>query len=261
MCRYALWGFILAAGPCFAFLIGNPAQPDLTLSSVVRDDSENCALRVAYLDDYIYSMHVKNEYNFGPSNEKPPVVQLSTDAALITLNLWKRLDIYGIVGSSQLQMDEEIYTRNEFSWGVGGKILFFSNDNLRFGCDFKYFQSDQKPQFLVVSGMPFNIASDWTIVYEEYEAALGAAYQTTWLCPYINATYITSKIRPRPFSFLVDVPGMSEPSEASIHSFDAIRRWGLAVGATLIGGSKITFAIESRFFNQNAIDANLEVRF
>ncbi len=259
--KTAIASLLCLSSPACAFVIGNPAQPELTQSSLIRTEPSNWALRAAYVDDFIYALHVKNEFDFGPTNEKPPLVQFSTDAALITLTLWNRLDLYGIIGSSKLRMDDEIYTNSQLSWGFGTKILFFSGESLRIACDFKYFQSDQNPLFLVVDHMPLNVASDWTIRYEEYQASVGASYQTSWLCPYLHLTYIATKIKPTPFTFLVDVPGFNEPMDASIHSFDGIRRWGMAVGATLVGGSKITLAVESRFFNQNAVDANLEVRF
>lgn len=259
--RLFVFIFLPLASMLHSFVIGNPAQPALCSASLIYDYSQNISFRAAYLDDYVYSQHVKNEFDFGPSNEKPPLVRFSTDAALLTLNLWKRLDLYGIVGSSKLQMDEEIYTRRELAWGVGGKLLFYNNGTVRFGCDFKYLQSDQRPLYLVVSGQPYNIASDWTLRYREYQAAIGLAVQAGFICPYINLTYLITKIEPHPFVFLVDVPGSSEPMDASIHSFDGIRRWGMAVGATLLAKSKGTLAIESRFFNQNAIDASLEFRF
>ena len=39
------------------------------------------------------------------------------------------------------------------------------------------------------------------------------------------------------------------------------RRWGLALGATLIDSRKATLAVEWRAFNQNSIDVSGEVRF
>jgi hypothetical protein len=247
--------------PLHAFMIGNPAQPTLLDASVVYNFSHNISFRAAYLDDYVYNQHVKNEFEFGPSNEKPPLLRFSTEAALLTLNLFQRLDLYGIVGSSKMQMDHEIYTKRELAWGFGGKLIFLSWDCFRLGCDLKYFQSDQHPLYLVVTGVPFNIVSDWEIRYREYQAALGASYQAGWICPYIHLTYITTKLEPHPYTFLVNVPGVDEPVDATIQSFDGRHRWGMAVGATLIAGSKSTLALESRFFNQNGIDASIEFRF
>jgi hypothetical protein len=35
----------------------------------------------------------------------------------------------------------------------------------------------------------------------------------------------------------------------------------MAVGATLVMGDKGTLSVESRFFNQNGINASLEIKF
>ena len=72
---------LLFAARIYSFVVGNPAQPDLTLASLIRTDETSWALRIAYVDDYIYALHVQDEFDFGPSNEKPPLVRFSTDAA------------------------------------------------------------------------------------------------------------------------------------------------------------------------------------
>lgn len=247
----------LSTLPLNAFFIGNPAQPALLTSSLIYKISDNFSFRAAYLDDYVYGQHVQNAFN----TEKPPLLRLSTDAALLTLNFFKRLDLYGIVGSSSMQMDQEVYTKREFAWGVGGKLIFMTLDSFRMGCDFKYFETNQKPLYLIQSGTPYNIVSDWHILYTEYQAAVGASYQTSLICPYVQVTYIVTKIDPHPYKYLVSVPGYSEPAESKTRCFEGIRKWGMAVGATLLAGNKSTLAVESRFFNQNGIDASLEFRF
>jgi len=252
---------VLLAVQLSAFMIGNPAQPALLMDGAFFGESPTWSFRVAFLDDYVYAQHFQSEF-FGALDEKPPVLTLSTDAALLTLNLHKWVDFYGIVGSAKLQMDEEIYTRRELAWGVGTKVVLYTWRNLRIGCDFKYFESNQKPLYFVSSGKALDIITrNVYLHYREIQGSLGISYKTTLLCPYIQCSYIGSKIEPHPGSFLVNVPGFSDPMDASMGSFIPKTRWGMAVGATLIAGAKGTLALESRFFNQNAIDASLELRF
>jgi hypothetical protein len=253
--------FLFLSGKLYSFAIGNPAQPALLTDGVIHGPTKTWAFRVAYFDDYVYAQHVKNEFNFGSVGDKPPVVTLSTDAAQITLNIRKWIDLYGIVGSAKLQLDQEIYTRRELAWGLGLKLMIYRVGNLRFGCDVKYFQTNQKPLYLVSSGLPLDVITNWYLRYKETQAALGLSYKAGFICPYINASYIVTKIEPQPFSFLVNVPGSPDPMDAFVHSLDGNRRWGMAVGATLLAGAKGTFAVESRFFNQNGLNASLEVRF
>ena len=257
---YSILFFAFFIFPLFAFQIGNPAQPALIDQGVFTKEGMPWSLRVAYLDDFVYSQHFSNELIL--ADEKPPVVQLTTDAALLTLNFRQWIDLYGILGGTKLQMDQELYTKREFSWGIGTKIVVFTIDQFRIGCDFKYFQTEQRPLFLVSSGLPLNIISkDFNISYSEYQGSFGASYEGSVICPYIQVSYLKAEVTPSCRRFLVSYPGISEPIEPSIQSFTGKQRWGGAVGASLRMGHKGTFSIESRFFNQNAIDAAIELKF
>ncbi len=253
--------YFLAAAQSWAFVCGNPAQPDLMPKGVVPFKNKVWSLRVAFLDDYVYSQHFNGEFDIGPVEEKPPSVSIASETAQITLNYAQRLDIYGLVGSSKLQMDQEVFARRQFSWGLGAKAIAFELNCFRIGADFKYFQSDQKPLFLVSSGLALEIESDLMLFYREYQGSFGLSYQSGIFCPYINGTYINSKINPNQYGFLVLVPGVEEPMDATIRSFAGINAWGMAVGATLVMGEKGTLSVESRFLNQNGINASLEIKF
>ena len=256
-----LIGCLLTAVQCWSFVCGNPAQPGLMTKGLVPFKTEVWALRVAFLDDYMYSQHIHGEFEVGTTEEKPPVASLSSETAQLTLSFQRRLDIYGLLGSSTLQMDEEVFSRRQFSWGIGAKAIVFELDCFRIGADLKYFQTEQKPLFLVSSGLALDIESNLMLKYREYQGSFGMSYQSGIFCPYINGTYINTKIDPNQYGFLVNVPGFEEPMDASIRSFVGTNAWGMAVGATLVMGEKGTLAVESRFFNQNGINASLEIKF
>jgi hypothetical protein len=252
---------LLSAAQTWPFVCGNPAQPGLVSKGVVPFRNQIWALRVAFLDDYVYSQHFKGEFEKANLEDKPPVFSLASETAQITLSYRRRFDLYGLVGSSKLQIDQEVFARRQLSWGIGAKAIVFELDCFRIGADLKYFQSDQKPLFLVSSGFALDIESNLMLFYREFQGSFGLSYQSGIFCPYINGTYINAKIEPNQFTFLVQVPGFDEPMDATITSFVGRNVWGLAVGASLVMGKKGTLSVESRFFNQNAINAALEIKF
>ncbi len=252
--------FLVAANSVTAFVSGNPAQPSLICQGMVGERNEKFSIRMAFLDDYIYAQHFVECDDEG-TNEKPPVAKMSTEAGVVTFNFRKRIDLYGIFGSSRLQMDQEIFGRRQFAWGLGTKATIFQMDCFRVGCDFKYFTTTQDPLYLVCSGIPLDVVSDLDLKYKEYQASLGLAYQSGIFCPYLLGTYLNSKINPNTHYFLIRDPGSNELIEPQIHSFVTAVSWGMAVGATLVMGNKGILSVESRFFNQNGIDATLEIRF
>lgn len=247
-----------------AMEIGNPAQPVLQKKGVVIEDPKKWSFRLAYLDDYVYRMRFKDAYllsSLEPSSV-PTFAKLSTTAGLITLNFANRIDFYSILGSAQIQIDKEIYTKRDFAWGVGGKILFAKVAKVHFGFDLKYFCTNQSPVFFVSEGFAYNILNDFKLRYTEIQGSLGATYKTKYIAPYLQLTYLISELTPNFITALVQYPLESTISlDANSKPVIGQRHWGMAVGATLLGSPKATLTVESRFINQNAIDVTGEIRF
>jgi hypothetical protein len=95
----------------------------------------------------------------------------------------------------------------------------------------------------------------------EYQGAMGASYRSGIFCPYLVATYLSAQIKPSQKKFLIRIPGMEDLVTANTNTYSNSHNWGMAVGGTLLMGEKGTLSIESRFINQNGIDASLEIRF
>ena len=243
-------------------LIGNPADPALMASGIFTTPAARCTLRATFLEDWVYRQRYKDEFNIAGTEKSASFATLATDAATVTLNFEDRIDLYGILGASQLQLNKEIFSRMQFSFGFGGKLVLFRTENFFIGLDAKYFQADQQPLFFVSEGLPLNLAGSFTLQYHETQFALGICYRILQIAPYIYATYLISKIDPSPMTALVRWPFNKDMLvDAVCKSVTAERRWGLALGATLLSANKATLSVESRMFNQNAIDVNLEVRF
>jgi len=245
-------------------LIGNPGQPVIQRYGVVRSAPSWWSFRAGYLSDYIYRAKFQDEFKFANTATSSSYIKLSTDAALITLNFKNVVDFYGIAGSARLQLDHEVYTNREFAWGFGGKFIFFRAGALRVGADFKYFETSQKPLYFVSDGFAYNIESDFHLQYSEIQAAIGMSYRIPLLSPYIQVTYLISKLEPHPYIAAVRLPQANfgdTPVDIISKSVIGQKRWGLAVGATIISAGKSSLTLESRMFNQNAVDLTGEIRF
>ena len=256
--------FFFLFSPCAlaAMLIGNPAEPALEKCGIFSPPDTWVSLRIAFLEDYVYRQRFEEEYKVAGVEHTQTYAKLSTNAGMATVNFEDRVDLYGIFGASRLQLNQEIYSKMQFSWGFGGKLILFEAKNLYFGLDIKYFAANQEAIYLLSQGLPFNIVGDFALNYSETQFALGTCYRHSLIAPYLYATYLISKINPDPAIALVRWPLDSTfLIDAEVRSVVARRRWGLAVGATLISGSKTTLSVESRMFNQNAINVNLDVRF
>ncbi len=258
--RGAFCFFILSVSSVSAMFTGNPAEPNIMKKGIFIRQSP-VSFRAGYLDDWVYKQRFQDEFKMEGVTHTRTFLKLSTYAGLLTLNVLNNLDLYGIVGSSRLQIDEEIFTKRALAWGVGGKLVLFKHRNFYFGADAKYFQTNQKPRYFVVEGQPFNIVSNYRLKYKEIQAALGMSYKAWMFVPYINATYILTHIDPEPAVLLVQFPDMDEIVDIESKSIICKKRWGMALGLTLVDCSKASLAFEWRVFNQNAINVNGEIRF
>lgn len=236
-------------------LVGNPAAPTLQTCSILNMRSSWWSFRAGYIDDWVYRQQSLD------IDEIATKVQLSTYAGLLTLNFIDRIDLYGLVGSSRMQIGKDIFTKRALGWGVGGKWILLKWPNFSIGSDFKYFETRQKPKYIVFEDLAYNIVSDLRLEYHEIQGALGICYHSCFLAPYINGTYLKATMKPNPATILVRLPFEDELGETTLSSISNEGPWGMAVGLSLIDQARMTLSFEWRLFNQNAIDWNFEIRF
>jgi hypothetical protein len=104
----------------WSFAIGNPGQPWLMMEGIFPVKTDYVSFRAAYLNDYVYSQQVQSQLDI-EGIDKPPINKLFSETALLTINLIRKLDLYGIVGTAKLQMDQEVYANQNLAWGAGTK--------------------------------------------------------------------------------------------------------------------------------------------
>ncbi len=246
-------------------LIGNPGDPAFSKIGVFSSPNAWCSLRLAVLEDYTYRQRFRDEPKIRGSDPSQTLAHFATHAALVTLNLEERIDFYGIFGTSRLQLNQEIYSDFQFSWGFGGKIVLFRTESFFISTDIKYFSSAQEPRYFICEGLPLNLvnlSNGFYLNYAETQYSLGMCLSSFSIAPYIYATYVIAKIDPNPSIALVRWPLSQDILiDIPLKSMVGFHRWGMAVGATLIDGDKSMLSVESRMFNENAVDINFSLRF
>lgn len=240
-------------------LVGNPGQPLLQPCGVLVPDA--CvSFRAGYLDDMVYKQRFKDEFPIEGEEPSNTHLKLSTYAGLFTLNL-SYIDLYGILGSSRLQVDEEIFTKRAFSWGTGAKCILFYYGNFYLGADGSYFQTKQKPRYLDIGNEAYLIMSSYRLDYSEIQGAIGITYKMFGFAPYVNLTYLQAKMKPNPLTLLARMPQAADLVDVPTVSVETKKPWGMALGLTWVDNSRASLTFEWRAFNQNAIDLNGEIRF
>jgi hypothetical protein len=246
----------------FAMQIGNLASPALETKSILWDHVSWCSIRLGFIDDWIFEQTYKDEFVFDDTQiVNHTHMQLSTYAGSVTVNFQDRFDIYTILGSSRMQIDEEIFTKGAFCWAVGSKLILYKTDSFFLGTDFKYFFTSQKPRYFLVEDLPYNLMSDFRLELEQIQGALGLSYKYGIFTPYINASFISSHIQNRPGIALVRLPDENEMVDVNTKSILSKNPWGLALGFTLTDSEKMSLSFEYRALNENALNVSGEIRF
>ncbi|MBN2479512.1 MAG: hypothetical protein JXA94_04720 [Parachlamydiales bacterium] len=191
----------------------------------------------------------------------PSDTKLRINCALISLNMNKILDLNVILGSSDLQIDQEIYAYRRFAWGAGFKLVLCKYKNVFASFDGKYFQTDQKSDFFIIDKEVYPLKTAFKQTYEEYQGSLSISYPTKFLSPYIGATYLYSDITPTPKGGILILPGGSE-LDFDTNNYTVRKNFGMVVGTTISNlSSKATISIETRMFDQNAFAFVGQIRF
>lgn len=257
---FSIFFFIIPIiGHCM--VIGNPAQPALQKKGIFWVEPKGFSFRVAYLQDYVYKQLFQEELQFDACTVSSDRLKLWTQGAMLTANLKDHLDVYGILGGQRLEINKDVITKQQFSWGIGGKLVFFHKGNFRAGCDLKYLKSDQKPCFFQCDHLAYNVTSNFLFNYSEIQAALGLSYKTKHFSPYANASYLISKLRAVPPSVTVRLPMQNIEVDVNAKSIIGRDRFGMALGATVTDRKRASLSLEWRSFNQNAIDISGDLRF
>lgn len=245
-----------------AILVGNPGEPAIAKEGIFTNPSTWCTARIGFFEDYVYNQRFSDEFEVaGNEEENRTMTRLATNAGIATVNFKERVDLYGFAGTSKMQVNQEIYSDMQPCWGIGGKLVILQAYSFYVSVDAKYFATYQKPLYFVSDGYAYNVSGDFTLKYTETQTSVGVSFLTKPISPYIYLTYLIADFEPQPMTALVRVPTEDLLTDAVCKSATTQRRFGLALGATLLSMNKALLAVESRMFNQNAIDVKIELKF
>lgn len=240
-------------------VVGNPSDPALYSNGLFSCGCKKYSLKAGFLYNNVYKGRFKEK--FAALESTPSDIKYHLLAGEITLNFFNRLDIYSILGTTNLQIDDMIHTDRHFAWSVGLKAILFKIKCFDFSFDGKYFQTNQRPKFLISDKITYPLVSSFIEKLQEYQASLALSYRTSLLIPYIGATFLYSTITP---STRVGTILLPDGDKTFFQTSESITRnmWGMVVGISVINRKKqATLNLESRLFDQNAFAFVATIRF
>jgi hypothetical protein len=262
MFKKILFALIFACTFAQPMLVGNPSSPSLFKEGIFFNN-KNYYLRAGYYFDNIYKSVFLDEMPAEGSTDT--FFKLRSYGAIVTVNILNILDVYTLLGVSKNQIDNQVFSNDRFSWGVGTKIIFYKFNNIDLALDGKYFRAKHNVDNFIMEDSVFPIVTPhYGFLYEEFQAALCASYKIDIFIPYVGATYLFSTLKPYPAHIgLLRYPS---PNQDILNDFKTQdtknkNKWGAVVGISLVSKETMSINLESRMVDQNAVNVTAEIRF
>ena len=223
------------------------------------DDCSCWSLRAGFRGDYVFDRHlIATERDLAISD-----YTIYANEAVVTFNLWDRLDIYGLVGAATQSLvtsvqisgrggvNVESSTSAKTIWGVGARATILEHNfncygTSYLGADINYENiGSSYANTAILNGAPIPLPTGPIITYEELQVSVQVGHRISILTPYIGAKWSNAR------AVCQEIYG------AANHK----NHWGYAVGVLLIDAGRMSVTAEARFIDEKAMTIMGEFRF
>jgi len=234
----------------------NPAAPALLTDGMILCGKGDCwGIKVGYRGDFVFNKLFKDLVS-----DSIDQFEIFNNAGVASLNLWDRIDIYGYVGSSNInfRMVEKdsgeqliVSTRTKLISGVGLKAVLWQNAWASYGVS--YIGIDGQYEWMSknswnrasLSGESLDVSA-FNSEFEEGQIALGIAHKIHFFVPYIAIRWSTVKSA---FTYFEN-----DTMKNKSH-------FGYAIGASIVDGRCMNITAEARFLTETAVSMSADFRF
>lgn len=284
----------LTCGAAYALPVGNPSEASLFLNgawwdSYCCDPCDPCfswcdawSFRAGYYGDFVFDRHLAVDQDSNDSGRGSNIdhTEIFTHSGLLVFNICDRIDIFGTLGASTINVktdavtfspistESELFFRSDFSWSVGGRATLWNCDCFYVGIEGQYFQTNPDFDNIVRydTGAITYFNDNNGVCYQEWQVGLGAAYRFATSCPTIAmvpyAAVKWSGCRLDFNDFTVGIPGVGGVIDPFV--FRKLRNdksWGYAIGMTLTLCDMVGVTVEGRWADEKALYVNGQFRF
>ncbi|MCB1181370.1 MAG: hypothetical protein KDK55_05050 [Chlamydiia bacterium] len=272
---------VLTCGAVYALPVGNPSEASLLCDglfwegSCCMDPCDPCAswcdavsFRLGFYGDYVFNRHLELDNG---SHKDIENTEIFTNAGYFALNMLDRLDIFALLGTTNVFIDTnaiaftnnnalrdrriEIETSTDFSWSVGLRASIWECGCTTLGGEFQYFRACPGITRVTVGGDSSVYPNGPDLSWNEWQIGLGISHRVNMLVPYIAVKWSSVKVGASDamFTFGEDVVSLLDLNDK--------KGWGYAAGVTLVDCEKAAVTAEGRWADEKAFYVNGQIRF
>ncbi len=241
--------------------VGNPSFPELIDDGFFIPSSSWIDLRLGYEGDFVGDGQLK-QYLEG--HGRIDHFKQDTNSATATVNLFNRVDLYGVFGSTRISSRWRFIesgttnltsteTNYQFLWGAGARGILYEWGNATIGIGGRYSQTRLQPLFMLINGIAFP-ASGAHLKWAEWQVDLDISYKIDIFVPYVGVKYSNVRAKIGPFPYAIAAGG------GTLHMKNRTPA-GLVIGCTLTTGKYFMFNVEGRLIDEEALTVAGDFRF
>ncbi|MCH9611850.1 MAG: hypothetical protein S4CHLAM102_03240 [Chlamydiia bacterium] len=257
---------LLFSTQIFAYYSGNPSTPNLMQSGLFTDENQGwVGGGLGYIFDQINDRKVR--LKTGSRNDFDRF-EITSNMGQVYFLIVNRFMGYGLLGAQEFSATQtsnpttilQYISQENFSWGVGGKVLALELGPWGLGADAKYIASSNKWNTLTQNGALFPATNSTPrISYTEWQVSLSTSYRTDFLVPYlgIGYYYTLATFKRLPANFYTPADGINRTQFKVTNQV----RPGLIAGAAVTPGKGAFLNIELRCIDSLAFSIQAALRF
>lgn len=270
---------VLACGSVYALPVGNPSDASLLCDGLLfeghcGDPCDPCltlcdafSLRVGFYGDYVFNRHLEIDRHSDGSDIES--AEIYTNAALITANLWDRLDVFTTFGGTNLRLETNassfngpngsrfvLETETNFSWSIGARGTIWECGCTSLGIEGQYLFTKPDVKRVTVGAVD-SVYPDSTVSskYREWQVGVGLSHRINIFVPYVAVKWSRAR-------FTCDNAQPGAPIAAmTLFNTQNKKDWGYAVGVSIVDCEKASLTVEGRFGDEKAVHVNGQIRF
>lgn len=293
---------VLSCGAVQALPVANPAAASLLCDGIFweghcGDMCDPCltwcdafSMRVGFWGDYQFNRYM--ETNDACEHRDVDVTRVISNAGYIVGNFWDRFDIYGTLGTTQIQLwgdmgimqssgpnpvvqtGEALFhltTTTDFAWSIGARGTIWECGCTSVGAEFQYLQTRPELKFFDEYNNDGTTTdryrqafgtSCYGIKYYDWQIGIGVAHRINLLVPYAAIRWSNANLNLGNANLrgqATQAPGI--PNSTTLADLRSIKSWGYAVGVSLVDCEKMALTVEGGFAASLEASVIGEIRF
>ena len=262
MKKFTILFALLASISLAAAPVENPTSPMLIKEGFFIPPNSPVAVRAGYEGDFVGDARLEQ---YDESTGRVDNYTQVSNCGVFTVNFFKRIDAFGLVGTSRTNADwrftidgltsrAEVETLYDFIWGIGGRGIVYSNDTICVGIGSRYEASHYDNLWMTINGKIQQVNGSY-FHWQSWQIDLDFSYTIDIFTPYIGVKY--SNVRTK----IGELPFPISDNGSGTNRFENRAPVGVIIGCSMCSGKCFALNIEGRLVDEEAVTISGDLRF